>query len=432
VINVNFLFFAPMAWDNMDGAHRPVRFATELARRGHRAMFIQLEKSRVKPRTENLRVYDLEEFGLGERRVLAAFYGFDYGGMDDSRLELGRRLEEWEARESNKIAVLSAPFRPFVEFVPMLRSRGYRVLFDVHDDYLALPGREYFCFDAAAEDYLARHCDLALAVSPPLVEKMRSAGCQHVLLLKNGFDCEMFRPGAAPVTVERGTLTLGFWGWVWRHNVDVDLLATIARERPEWRIHMLGPFDQSIANALNFHNIQWHGMVRREQIPAYAALFDVCLLPAPSNAFNRARDPLKVYEYLACGKPVVATNQTQLAGMVGVYVSRDAVEFIANVERAARAPLDLTLLSEFLAAQTWSARVDMLMQELEPPSPRPQPAGPPPHGALPGAENDLARWQAYANHLDRLVADREAHVEELERVLVRSGPWGRVKRMLGR
>jgi glycosyltransferase involved in cell wall biosynthesis len=429
---LDFLFFSPIAWDNMEGAHRPARFASELARRGHRSTYIQLEKSQVKPRTENLRVYDLEELGLGERHVLAAFYGFDYGGMDDSRLALGRRLEEWEAVESNKIAILAAAFRPFVEFVPMLRSRGYRVLFDVHDDYLALRGTDYFCFDDAAEHYLARECDLALAVSPPLVEKMRAEGCEHVVLLKNGIDLEMFRQRVVPPMIEHGALTLGFWGWVWRHNVDVDLLSALARARPAWEIHLLGPFDESIAKELNLANIHWHGKIRREQIPAYGAQFDVCLLPAPDDAFNQARDPLKVYEYLACGKPVVATNLPQLAGMVGVYLSRNVTEFIANVERAAREHIDTARLSEFLTGQTWSARVETLLHELEAAPHRQRQAGPPPHGELPGAKNDLERWQAYAKHLERLVADREAHVDELEQALVRRGPWARVKRLLGR
>lgn len=433
MIDLDFLFFSPIAWDNMEGAHRPVRFAAELARRGHRAMYIQLEKSRFKPRTGNLSVYDLEEFGLGEWRVLAAFYGLDYGEMDDSLLALSRRLDGWETSDVNKIVILSAPFRPFLEFVPMLRSRGYLVLFDVHDDYLALRDGAYFCFDEAAQVYLAQECDLALAVSPPLAEKMRAEGCHNVVLLKNGIDLELFRPGGAPAeAVRRGALTLGFWGWVWRHNVDVDLLAALAKLRPAWEIHLLGPYDDSIKRELNFPNIHWHGKIKREQISAYAVQFDVCLLPVPDDAFNRARDPLKVYEYLACGKPVVATNQTQLTGMVGVYLSRDIAEFIANVERAAREPLDAARLSEFLAGQTWSARVDSLLQALETAPHQPSPAGPPPHGAVPGAENDLERWQAYAQHLEQLVADREDHVVKLEQALAQSGLRPRLKRILKR
>lgn len=428
---MDFLFCSPIAWDNI--GNRPVRFAFELARRGHRALYVQLEKSRAKPHEANLCVYDLEELGLGGQRVLAAYYGLDYGAMDGARLGLEKILDGWEIRDAAKVVIISAPFRPFLEFMLMLQTRGYRTVFDVLDDYTAMRALGYFCYDAESERFLAQACDLALPLSPDLEKKMREYGALRVCLLKDGVDLEAFRDrNAAGVSVERGELTLGFWGWIWPYNTDVPLLAHLARSRPSWQIHLLGPLDDAVARSLNLPNIHFHGQVPRRQLRAYADQFDACLLPAPDDAFNRARDPLKVYEYLACEKPVVATNQPQLAGMVGVYLSRDAEEFIANVERAAREPLDGVRLSEFLAGQTWTRRVDTLLDLLETSPNEPHAFGPPPRGAMSGAENDRERWQAYARHLERLVADREAHIADLERALTQSGLRARLKRLLGR
>ncbi len=410
---MNFLFLSPIGWDNMDGAHRPVRFAAELARRGQRALYLQMEKSRVKPRAENLRVYDLAEIGMSEARVVAAFYGLDYGAMDESRAQLDHLLTGFETQGEEKIAIVSAPFRPFLEFLPGLNARDYKIVFDVHDDYPAM--RSYYCYDALAEKYLAQNCDAALAVSEPLVAKMRAAGCPHIILLKNGVDVEKFRGrGAGAIIIERGAITLGFWGWIWRHNVDVDLLAQLARAKSQWQLHLLGPVEASIARELNFPNVHLHGQVARAHVPAYAENFDVCLLPSPNDAFNQARDPLKVYEYLACGKPVVATDQPQLADMPGVYCSRDADEFIANIERAARVKMDYAQVNEFLARQTWTTRVDELLRAVAVTPRVPRAPLPLPQGAMPGAETDAARWRAYARHLEKIVADREAHVQDLE------------------
>jgi glycosyltransferase involved in cell wall biosynthesis len=430
---MNFVFFSPIAWDNMEGAHRPVRIASELARRGHRAIYIQLEKSRVKPCTENLCVYDLEEFGPGERRVLAAYYGLDYGSMDEARALLEKILDGWENRDAEKVAIFSAPFRPFLEFMSTLQVRGYRILFDVLDDYAAMRAAGYYCYDAESERFLAQACDLVLPLSPNLETKMHAYAAPRVCLLKDGVDLEAFRDrNAAGVSIQRGEITLGFWGWIWQHNTDVPLLTLLARARPTWQVHLLGPFDEVVARSLNFPNVHFQGKVARSQLRAYADQFDACILPAPDDAFNRARDPLKVYEYLACGKPVVATNQPQLAGMVGVYLSRDADEFIANVERVAREPLDPARLSAFLEGQTWGRRVDTLLHALEMSPHQPRSLGRPPHGAMPGAENDRERWQAYAQHLERLVADREAHIADLEQALAQSGLRARLKRLLRR
>jgi glycosyltransferase involved in cell wall biosynthesis len=430
---MGYIFFSPIAWDNMEGAHRPVRIASELARRRRRALYVQLEKSRVKPHSENLRVMDFEELGLGEQLVLAAYYGLDYGAMDAARVVLGKTLDGWETRDEAKVAVFSAPFRPFLEFLPTLRDRGYLIVFDVLDDYAAMRTMGYYCYDAESERFLAQACDLALPLSPDLEIKMQAYGAPRVCMLKDGVDLEIFRePSTTQVSVERGEITLGFWGWIWQYNVDVPLLSHLARTHSNWQIHLLGPFEQAVASALNFANVHFHGQVARRQLRAYADQFDVGILPAPDDAFNRARDPLKVYEYLACGKPVVATNQPQLAAVPGVYLSHDADEFIANVERAAGASLDHARLSEFLARQTWATRVDALLQALEETPRQPRPAGPPPHGAMPGAENDRERWQAYAQHLERLIADREAHIVDLERALAHSGLRARLKRSLRR
>lgn len=416
----------------MEGAHRPVRFASELARRGHRAIYIQLEKSRTKPRGERLHVYDMEEMGLGEARVLAAYYGLEYGETDLSGA-LEKILREWEDRAQAKTAVFSAPFRPFLEYLPLLQARGYRIVFDALDDYAGMRAVGYYCYDAESERFLAKACDLALPLSPLLEAKMHMYGASRVCLLKDGVDLDTFREApAGPVSVERGEITLGFWGWIWQYNMDSSLLAQVARTRPAWQIHLLGPYDEAVARALSFPNIRFHGKVERRQLRAYADRFDACILPAPVDAFNRARDPLKVYEYLACAKPVVATDQPQLAGMPGVYLSHDAGEFIANAERAAHEPLDRAHLSEFLAGQTWGQRVDTLLEVLEKTPRESRPAGPPPHGAMPGAENDLERWQAYARHLERLVAAREEHIADLERALAQSGMRARLKRLLGR
>jgi glycosyltransferase involved in cell wall biosynthesis len=417
---MDFLFFSPIAWDNI--GNRPVRFAWELARRGHRALYVQLEKSRDKPRAENLRVLDLEQIGLNEQRVLAAYYGLDYGAMDEARVALEKILEVWETPDAAKVAIFSAPFRPFLEFLPTLQMRGYQIVFDVLDDYAAMRAVGYFCYDAESEKFLAQNCDLALPLSSELEKKMRGYDVPRVCLLRDGVDLEVFgEHGATPVSVERGDLTLGFWGWIWPYNMDVPLLAQVARTRPSWQIHLLGPFDDAVARSLIFPNLHFHGKVARTQLRAYADQFDVCLLPVPDDAFNRARDPLKVYEYLACARPVVATDQPQLAGMVGVYLSREADEFIANVERAAREPLDPARLSEFLARQTWATRVDTLLQALEQSPREPRPMRKPPQGAMEGAENDVERWQAYARHLEKMIDDRDAHVRDLEEALAQSG-----------
>jgi hypothetical protein len=210
----------------------------------------------------------------------------------------------------------------------------------------------------------------------------------------------------------------------------------MTRARPEWQWHFIGAYDldparPSLAAALAAPNVHFHSSVPRAMLAQYARALDVCLLPTPVTGFNLARDPLKVYEYLACYKPVAATALSQLADMPYVYLSRDADEFLQNVERAAQTPVDRAALDAYLAEQTWSKRTDALLAALAGMNPPPRKLAPPPRGAMPGASAELDRWQAFAAHLDRLSAARQAHIDELERALKQSGLASKFKRVLG-
>lgn len=429
---MNFVFFSPISWDNMDGAHRPIRFASELARRGHRVLFIELPKSITKRDSANVRILNLVELGLTEQCVLAAYYGFDYGSMAAAKSGLAGLLPRFEKRGEKNIAVFSAPFRPFLGFLPVLMERDYHIVFDLLDDFVAMHGTGYYCYDAESTLYLTRHSDLVLPLSERLLIKYRQLGAKKIALVRDGIDAEFWSNARdGNISLERGHITLGFWGWIWHHNVNVALLSFIAQARPNWQIHLIGPYDPPISEILNLPNIHFHGQVARELLPLYARNFDVCIFPAPNDDFNQARDPLKIFEYLACQKPVVATDQPQLAQMPEVALSANADEFVANIESAVRTHFDAERVRGFLAEQTWQKRVDSLLIEINDLPDKPAVRPEPPCGEMPNASNELDRWQAYSKHLERLIADRENHVAGLEKALVDSALVAKLGRAFG-
>jgi hypothetical protein len=195
-------------------------------------------------------------------------------------------------------------------------------------------------------------------------------------------------------------------------------------------VYDLDPARPSLARALASPNVHFHAPVTRSQLAQYAASFDVCILPTPVTPFNLSRDPLKVYEYLACGKPVVTTDLEQLEGMPYVLRSRDAADFLANVECAAKMQIDHAALDRYLDQQTWGRRVDELIAAVDALPFSPRTTTQPPHGAMENVENELERWQAYTRHLERLAQDRATHTRELERALVQSSVANKLKRAL--
>jgi hypothetical protein len=269
---MNIVLISPIAWDNSGGAHRPVQFAQALAQRGHAVTYIEIEKSRVPVGGTNPRVLDLEQLGWDELNLLRAWYGFDYVPPPDA---VNRLLALLPASSKRGIVLCSAPFRPALELARALATRGYALVYDVLDDISEMRALGTFCYDDLAENYLATNADLIIALSPRLREKFR--GHAKVVLIRDGVELEAFRTSlksaSAPIT--RGERTLGFWGTMWEYNLDVPLLQTLTRARPQWEWHFIGAYDldtsrPSLAKALAAPNVHFHSSVARERLAQMA------------------------------------------------------------------------------------------------------------------------------------------------------------------
>ncbi|TAH50773.1 MAG: glycosyltransferase [Chloroflexota bacterium] len=430
---MNIVFISPIAWDNSGGAHRPVQFAQELAARKHSVTYIEIEKSRARASANNPRVVTLEDLGWDELNLVRAWYGFDY----TSPADLDARLRQFTPLGNARgIAICCAPFRPALQVAHALAAQGYTLVYDVLDDISEMRALGSYCYDELAENYLAQHSELIVTLSPRLREKFSKY--KNVKLIRDGVDLAPFQNDSITQnadSLERGELTLGFWGTMWDYNLDVPLIQFITRARPQWQFHFIGAYDLDparplLSQALAAPNVHFHSSIARETLAHYARSFDVCLLPTPVTPFNLARDPLKVYEYLACHKPVVATNLEQLADMPYVYRACDAQDFLFQIEQAARVEIESIALNAYLAEQTWVKRTNQLLNALDELTPSTRTLPPAPHGAMPNAAKELDRWQAYAQHLERLAHDREIHVRDLENALAQSSVANKLKRVL--
>lgn len=121
----------------------------------------------------------------------------------------------------------------------------------------------------------------------------------------------------------------------WR--VDAELIARIAAARPAWKIVLVGPRAKRWGTELaGLRNIEFVGRVEPSAVPEQLRSFDVSLIPYVLNDWTRACLPVKVYEYLAEGRPVVATPLPELKPFSDVIYTAGAEAFVDTIERAMR------------------------------------------------------------------------------------------------
>lgn len=151
---------------------------------------------------------------------------------------------------------------------------------------------------------------------------------------------------------------IGFFGVV-DERLDVELLGSIASQRPEWQLIVIGPVVKIDSATLPRRpNIHWLGQKDYAQLPRYLSGWDVAMMPFALNEATEFISPTKTLEYLAAGRPVVSTaiaDVVQPYGAAGIVriASRDT--FVGGVERALADPFPAgrEAVSTLVAATSW-------------------------------------------------------------------------------
>jgi glycosyltransferase involved in cell wall biosynthesis len=252
------------------------------------------------------------------------------------------------------------------------------VVYHVIDEYTAYAGMpaQYLPVLRAQEERLLRRADVVVVTAPALLESKRQFS-DNVYLVPNAVDFAGFRQTLAKPTVPEDMRALaqpviGYVGAI-NDKLDYALLAAVAAARPAWTLALVGPVDvktdsdRQALQALRLRdNVRLIGQVAVADVPLYMAGCRVCLLPYKVNERTRNISSLKIYEYLACGRPVVATD-VPAAHEVGKVVSiAPADRFVAAIEQALAGPDgDVARRLEVAQANTWDSRVEAISQIIE-------------------------------------------------------------------
>ncbi|CAD0353492.1 Putative teichuronic acid biosynthesis glycosyltransferase TuaH [Xanthomonas hortorum pv. gardneri] len=165
---------------------------------------------------------------------------------------------------------------------------------------------------------------------------------------------------------------LGFYGVI-DERFDVELLRSIATQRPHWQWVMIGPVVKiDPAELPQADNIHYLGGKSYDQLPGYLSGWEVALMPFAMNASTRFISPTKTPEYLAGGCPVVSTpihDVVRTYGDTGVVRIADTPDaFVAACEAALRDGADreqlLETADQVLGDMSWDHTYDLMKEKL--------------------------------------------------------------------
>ena len=154
---------------------------------------------------------------------------------------------------------------------------------------------------------------------------------------------------------------------------DYDMIKNLANKRPDYNIVLLGiKYDDSFdkANLQEYPNIYFLGSKEYKILPNYASKFDVCTIPFLINDITQATSPLKLFEYMALGKPIVTTAMKECKKYESVMIANDSEEFTKLIDHS----IELTenkndnyfkLLNKEALENTWEAKANSIINLLK-------------------------------------------------------------------
>lgn len=219
-----------------------------------------------------------------------------------------------------------------------------------------------------AEKELIQRADVVVTTSEGL-HKSRSQERSDTVLIRHGVDFDHFASAwrdPAPVPHDIASIRKPMFGYcgIIHHWVDRALLAKTARLRPEYSFVVLGDCKVDVSELAAIPNVHLLGRKPYASLPAYCAAFDAGLLLFSQNEMTRHVNPVKMYEYLAAGLPIVSTPLPEARRFDGPIVIADgadkfaeACDFVLERDYHNRAAI-----SECVRRETWSATVDRLCE----------------------------------------------------------------------
>lgn len=229
----------------------------------------------------------------------------------------------------------------------------------------------------AADDRLTREVDVVFATSQAQW-RQRKAINPNTYFIPNGVDFDLFNRALAEDQALPSDIAdlhgpiIGFAGWLGYH-IDVELLYRVAMAYPKCSLALVGPDElpdtDSRRKLRALSNVFFLGQKTREELPGYLRAFDVALMPwVLSSGHVRSAYPLKLHEYLAAGRSIVAVDLPELQpfrGMLRIGTTHD--EFVRQISSALHdtAPEAIAARVRIARENTWDHRVDEIYRVLD-------------------------------------------------------------------
>lgn len=263
---------------------------------------------------------------------------------------------------SNDVAIFEMPHKGFMPYFERFGAVGGRRVFELIDAWDSSLGGDWFD-EAVMSKYIAES-EIVVGTAKVLRDKLVAAGRNDALYLPNAANERIFdsyKEYARPAEIDASKRALLYFGSLYGEWFDWDAISLAAKRVGHGtNIYLIG---DAPAGRVVDSNVHFLGSKNIDELPAYLRHCDAALLPFIPGHISDAVSPIKVFEYLAMGVPVIANALPELEGYPNVFVARDCQHFAELC--AADLKADTAKVDSFLMRNSWATRADAIVPPRE-------------------------------------------------------------------
>ena len=270
------------------------------------------------------------------------------------------------------VQIYSTSFIEYDKYVEKFLSRGFKVIYEFVDEL-----SDDIAGFRITENIKKSHRKMLedventyiIATADKLYEEVKNIrGIEKLALIENGVDFQHFScvkskdiPEKMKNIVDSNKKIIGYFGALAKW-FDYNLIKRISDEFKGINIVLIGvDYDKSLAKSeiLNLNNVHYINAVKYSDLPCYAQFFDISMIPFIINDITKSTSPVKLFEYMALGKPIVTTDLPECRKYKSPLISKNHDEFIDNIKEAIKLKDDYRYKSQLSKEgneNTWSKR----------------------------------------------------------------------------
>lgn len=338
------IMVATLPFDDVGGGQRSAQLARTYVNSGHDVTYLYAFKK-----------YDFE-------KQMAVESDVDFNGMQHIFLDNVTPDQVFDQFEGDApVVIFQAPVDRFLPWLEGANKRTFKTVFELIDAWDTSLGGDWF-----KEDIFQRFINestMVVGTARALVQILKDRGRDDAVYLPNAandaiFDHYIKHP--KPEEYEEGKAALLYYGSLYGEWFAWDFIETAALSNPGANIYLIGDKPNGVTVA---ENVKFLGGRKITELPPYLQHCDAALLPFVPGKISDAVSPIKIFEYLSLGRPVIATRLPEIVGYPNTWIADTAEQFATLCSKAA--DLNPVPIDDFISQNTWGARAAAIAGSVE-------------------------------------------------------------------